>query len=83
MHELIKIGTVEKVSGKRATVRFQGAGIAVAELTVLQNTPGETGAGGEDHHSHRVSRWTPTPGGKVVCMMIPNGNGQGFVIGEI
>lgn len=81
MEELIKIGTVESVSGKRAKVRFKGKATSSAELTILQNTAELTGYA--DSHRHTVSRWVPTVGQKVVCLMIPGGNGQGFIVGAI
>lgn len=77
----MKIGMVENVSKGRARVRFRGEKTASAELTVLKNTPWATGSA--DGHSHTVGRWMPDVGGKVVCLMIPGGYGQGFVIGEI
>lgn len=81
MEDLVRIGTVESVSGKRAKVRFQGKATSSSELTVLKNTPGTTGYA--DSHGHSISRWVPEIGAKVVCLMIPGGNGQGFVLGEV
>jgi len=65
--ESVKIGTVETVSGKRAKVRFRGQE-AVQELTVLK-----TGD----------ARYVPEIGEKVVCLLLPYGGGQGFIVGGI
>ena len=81
MEELIKIGTVESVSGRRAKVRFKGKATSSSELTVLKNSATMTGYA--DQHSHGISLWVPAVGQKVVCLMLPNGNGQGFIVGAI
>ena len=81
MDDLIKIGTVESVSGNRAKVRFTGKATSSAELTILKNSATITGYAVD--HRHGISMWYHTVGQKVVCLMIPRGNGQGFIVGGI
>jgi hypothetical protein len=88
--ELIKVGTVEVVRGTKARVRFKGKGTTSMDLTILDNTQnftveasGGSGYGEFASHSHRIKRWVPSIGDSVLCIMIPNGNGQGFVIGSV
>ncbi|MBQ9269662.1 MAG: hypothetical protein IJ206_09125 [Oscillospiraceae bacterium] len=79
----MKIGTVESVNGRRCKVRLRGSRTALAELTILKNGATYTGYGGDPYHSHGISAWTPTYGDEVVCLMIQDGAGQGFVLGAI
>ena len=106
MEEFVKTGTVEKVSGNRAWVRFRGKRDAVAELTILQRSGCGITIPWDGQHTHRISdtysgggsastqpshnhsgalttTWAPKVGDKVVCLLIPGGEGQGFVIGAI
>lgn len=81
MEELVKIGTVESVKENRAKVRFKGKATSSAELTILKNSA--TATGHSEQHYHGVPMWRPMVGQKVVCLMLPNGNGQGFILGGI
>lgn len=67
----VKIGTVESVSGRRCRVRLQGSNTVLAEMTVLRTVEDENGP------------WLPAIGDRVVCLMIQNGAGQGFIAGAI
>lgn len=88
--ELIKVGMVETVKGAKARVRFKGKSTTSMDLTILDNTRNftEETSGGSGYaefanHNHKIRRWTPNVGDSVLCIMIPNGNGQGFVIGSV
>lgn len=38
----------------------------------------------ESHvHAVKISPWLPAPGNFVLCIYLPNGDGDGFVIGEV
>lgn len=69
--ETVKIGTVESVTGRRCKVRMPGTYTVLAEMTVLRTVENGNGP------------WIPSIGDRVVCLMIQNGAGQGFVIGAI
>lgn len=94
--ELIKIGTVESVEGIKVKVRFQSMNTASQTLTAIDHTTvveggtrytnyqsGGSGEAAFSSHRHSIKRWVPNVGDRVLCIMIPNGNGQGFVIGTI
>lgn len=83
MNTFMKIGTVESVSGRRCKVRLTGKRTALAEMTVLKNGATATGYAGDPSHRHDIGVWTPAIGDKVVCLMIEDGAGQGFVLGSI
>lgn len=90
MTDCIKVGRVESVEGYKAKVRFRGKSTTSCWLSVLNNTKEETretsgGAGDAAFasHKHEIERWTPKIGESVLCILIPNGNGQGFVVGSI
>lgn len=86
----IKIGTVEAVRGVKIQVRFEGDKTGTQTLTAIDNvadyTEYEAGGSGDAEfarHRHKKIRWTPKVGDRVLCILIPAGNGQGFVIGSI
>lgn len=83
MEGILKIGTVESISGRRCKVRLRGSQTALAELTILKNGTTYTGYGGDTSHRHSIGVWTPEIGDEVVCLMIQEGAGQGFVVGAI
>ncbi len=83
MNGILKIGQVESVQGRRVKVRLKGSRTALAEMTVLKNGSTATGSGGDPLHRHEIGHWMPSVGDQVVCLMIPEGAGQGFVIGAI
>ena len=95
IRDLIQVGTVEAVDGIRVSVRFKGKKNTDV-LTCLDcvSVPGNgeryTGytSGGSGYaefaeHRHKIPRWIPPVGARVVCLMLPDGQGQGFVIGAI
>lgn len=95
MRDLVQVGTVVAVDGKRITVRFQGKKTTAA-LTALDNTSilesgiryteYESGGSGDaefENHRHKIPKWVPPIGARVVCLMKDDGDGQGFVIGTI
>lgn len=55
---------------------------------VPQQTEEESGGSGDasfESHAHKVkiSPWLPSAGDFVLCVYLPNGDGDGFVIGGI
>lgn len=55
---------------------------------VTQQTEAESGGSGDmsfESHTHKIkiSPWIPAPGDFVLCIYLPNGDGDGFVIGGI
>lgn len=83
MDGIVKIGTVESVNGRRCKVRMSGNRTALAELTILKNGATFTGYAGDTSHCHGIAEWKPAIGDKVVCLMIQESLGQGFVLGAI
>jgi hypothetical protein len=88
--ELIKVGVVETVSGSKAKVRFVGKRTTSMELVILDNTWHETeeqgGGSGYaefDTHRHDIKRWVPEVGDHVLCILLPNGHGQGYILGSV
>lgn len=86
----IKIGTVEAVNGIKIQVRFDRDKTGTQTLTAIDNvaeytdyTSGGSGYAEYATHRHKKIRWVPEVGAKVLCIMIPGGNGQGFVVGAI
>lgn len=70
MDDCVKIGTVESVSDRKCKVRLSGQK-STMEMRVLKTLYGTYGY------------WKPAIGDKVVCLLLKNGAGQGFVIGGI
>ncbi|MEA5041382.1 MAG: hypothetical protein VB053_02460 [Oscillibacter ruminantium] len=55
---------------------------------VIQQTEAAAGGSGDaafESHTHKIkiSPWLPSPGDFVLCIYLPNGDGDGFVIGGI
>ena len=83
MDGIVKIGTVESINGRRCKVRMSGSRTALAELTILKNGATYTGYAGDPYHYHGIAEWKPAIGDKVVCLMIQESLGQGFILGAI
>lgn len=62
--------------------------VTVEETTLtygVQEAEGHTHEGKTESHTHgvTVAPWLPSPGETVLCVFLPNGDGDGFVIGGI
>lgn len=69
LKNIVQIGIVSSVNPKNCTARVHNE-ITSGELSVLVR--GSFSA--KDY-------WMPTPGEQVLCIMMPNGNTQGFIVG--
>lgn len=71
---LIRVGRVSSVDPKTATARvvFEAQGVVSHELPVLQRQT-----------LRNKDYWLPDVGEHVVCLFLPTGNAEGFVIGAI
>lgn len=51
----------------------------------VEEAEGHTHEGITESHTHSVTicPWLPSPGDFVLCIFLPNGDGDGFVIGGI
>jgi phage baseplate assembly protein V len=71
--ELIKVGRVSSVYPDRCTAKvvFEDRDNLISgELQVIQQ-------GSQDNKSY----WMPTIGEQVVCLFLPNGKGDGYILG--
>lgn len=71
--ELVKIGRVSSVYPDRCTAKvvFEDKDNLISgELPVIQR-------GSQDNKSY----WMPTIGEQVVCLFLPNGRGDGYILG--
>lgn len=95
LKNIIKIGTVHSIdhSKRVARVKFQDKGNLIsAPLKVVKNQPTISLKGTEleysgerKTHTHtiEITPWMPRVGEMVVCIFIPDGDGDGFVLGGI
>ena len=75
LKNMVRKGTVQKVdrAKMRARVKFgDKGGIHSGELHILSRA-GQEGGGA----------WAPRIGDLVVCLMIPDGDGEGYILGGI
>jgi hypothetical protein len=94
---LVRVGTVSSVSGNTARVAFAdkqdsaGSPHISAPLQVLKNAPfiptqdvaQQTEIAEGHRHGVTITPWMPKVGELVVCLFLPNGGGDGFVLGTI
>ena len=68
IENLLRIGTVIKVKGDKAKVRFEEYDNMISDdLTVVfQN-----------------KKWTPDINDTVICLFIPYGDGDGYILGRL
>ena len=95
LESMVRIGKVSSVNAadRTARVAFEDRNNLVSgPLKIIKNPPFVTvkettltyGDQTENHaHDVTVSPWLPSPGEMVLCVFLPNGDGDGFVIGGI
>lgn len=86
LREIIRVGKVHSVkkNDMTARVKFEDSKIMSGELHILYNSNTVT-IGNADGHSHSASivKWTPKIGDMVLCIMRPDGDGDGFIVGSV
>ena len=95
LNNIVRAGWVSSVDPATRTARVtfadKGQTLVSSPLKVLKSGPFIPQAGEvqqtekEAGHTHKViiSPWLPLPGDFVLCIFLPNGDGDGFVIGGI
>lgn len=73
------------VSGPLKVLRSSPFIPASGEIQQTEEESGGTGEAAFEVHTHKlkISPWLPSPGEMVLCVFLPNGDGDGFVIGGI
>lgn len=94
---IIRKGTVQGVNPEtmKARVKFgDKGGIVSGELHILAGhravVPAERGREGNitntaEGHSHEayITEWLPDTGDLVLCLMVPDGDGEGYIVGKV
>lgn len=97
MKKIIRIGVVHSfdASNRTARVKFESlGGIVSAPINVVSRprsvVPGQKDQTGDktaiaEGHTHAayVTDWTPRVNSMVLCIFMPDGGGDGYVIGEV
>ncbi len=97
LKNIVRKGIVQSVNPQamKARVKFgDKGGIISGELHILvrhriivpteKETQGNT-TKAEEGHSHEayITEWIPDIGEMVVCFMIPDGDGEGYILGKV
>lgn len=86
LRDIVRVGKVHSVKkgDMTARVKFEDKGIVSGELHILVR-PSTVTIGTADGHSHTatVNKWVPQIGSMVLCIMLPDGDGDGFIIGGV
>ena len=80
----IRIGTVQSINADRMTARVKfkdKGGIISGELHIIKR-PAYVTLEGQTEKT-KISAWVPSVNDMVLCIMLPDGDGDGFVIGEV
>jgi phage baseplate assembly protein V len=74
MRKWIDVGTVSSIYPERCTARvfFEDKNMVSKELPIVVR-------GAQDNKDY----WMPAIGEQVLCLFLPNGNGEGFILGAI
>lgn len=97
LKNMIRKGTVQSVNAEsmKARVKFgDKGGIVSGELYILTRhrsvVPKEWDTAGNitnevAGHSHKayITEWIPEVGDFVLCLMIPEGDGEGYIVGKV
>ncbi|MEY8234577.1 hypothetical protein [Otoolea muris] len=94
---MIRKGTVQSVNAgtMKARVKFgDKGGIVSGELHILtrhravvpteKEKEGDKTKTAEGHfHEAYITEWVPQVGDMVLCLMIPDGDGEGYIVGKV
>ena len=97
LKNIIRKGSVQSVDArsKKARVKFgDKGGIISGDLFILIRNryivPSEAEKSGsmvktEQGHTHKayLTQWIPEIGSMVLCLMIPDGDGEGYILGGV
>lgn len=97
VRNMIRKGTVHSVNAgsMKARVKFgDKGGIISGELHILTRhravVPGEKDKEGDKtkekaghFHEAYITEWVPQVGDLVLCLMIPDGDGEGYIVGKV
>ena len=97
LKNMIRKGTVQSVNDgtMKARVKFgDKGGIVSGELHILtrhravvpteKEKEGDKTKTAEGHfHEAYITEWVPQVGDMVLCLMIPDGDGEGYIVGKV
>lgn len=89
LKDMVRVGVVSSVNSASMTarVKIQEQGIVTGDLKIAQNAPTaeiEMISGTcEAKYKVIVEPWTPKVGEWVLCLFLPGGEGDGFILGGI
>ena len=87
LKDIVRIGIVSSVNVTKMTarVKIRDQGIVTGNLKIVQNphTVELTGGSLGDECEVIIKPWIPTVGQWVLCLFMPNGEGDGFILGGI
>lgn len=83
LKNIVRKGIVQSVDagGMKARVKFEDkGGIVSGALYILVRQESVKLSNGE---TGMTTKWTPSVGSMVVCLMIPDGDGEGYILGGV
>lgn len=90
LKNIVRVGTISSVNAKDRTARVNFAdknNLVSGALKILKTPPlvtvKNTSLPEEHGHEVTISPWLPSVGDLVLCIYLPNGESDGFVIGGI
>lgn len=89
LKNIVRIGIVSNVNPAKmmARVRIQEQGIVTGDLKIVQNTSTveieRKGGTCEAECKAIIRPWIPKVGQWVLCIFMPDGEGDGFILGGI
>lgn len=89
LKDMVRVGIVSSVNSGNmsARVKIQDQGIVTGDLKIVQNTPTTeikiTGGTCGAECKAVVKPWIPKVGQWVLCIFMPDGEGDGFILGGI
>ena len=82
----IRIGTVQSVSAEKMTARVKfkdKGGITSGDLHIIKRPVYVIPAMESGTEGQTESAWVPDVNDMVLCIMLPDGDGDGFIVGEV
>lgn len=80
----IRIGTVQSVNADKMTARVKfkdKGGIVSGDLHIIKRPVHVIQA--MESGTKGISAWVPSVNEMVLCIMLPDGDGDGFIVGEV